>query len=125
MADGLLYFKAIVGIAHLDTRATITVIRTRLSSLDTKISDLQDNIIELNEFVKTQVAGLEARGERTEDLLTNLFKAYLGCHDQKFVKWVEEKQDRYNEGTNITPEELMTLAGSKYQSLLDEGKWLQ
>jgi hypothetical protein len=34
--DGLLYFKVIVGIAHLDTRVTITVIRTCLLSLDTK-----------------------------------------------------------------------------------------
>ena len=124
-ADGLLYFKVIVGIAHLDTRATVTVIRTRLSSLDTKISDVQDNVIELNEYVKTQQAGLQARGERTEDLLVNLFKAYKSCKDQEFVKWSREKQDRYNEGQDITPEELMTLADNKYQSLLDEGAWLQ
>ena len=68
MADGLLYFKVIMGIAHLDTRATVTVIRTHLLSLNMKISELQDNKIELNEFVKAQQAGLEARGKRTDDL---------------------------------------------------------
>ena len=125
MADGLLYFKVIVGIAHLDTRATVTVIRTRLSSLDTKISDLQDNIIELNEFVKAQQAGLEARGERTDDLLVNLFKAYKACKDKEFTTWVKTKEDAYNEGNDFTPEELMTLADNKYQSLIDAGNWLQ
>jgi hypothetical protein len=85
--DGLQYFKVIVGIAHLGTRATVTVIRTCLSSLDTKISDVQDNIIELNAFVKLQQAGLEARGERTDDLLFNLFMAYKACQDAKFNTW--------------------------------------
>jgi hypothetical protein len=123
--DGLLYFKVIVGIAHLDTRATITVIRTRLSSLDTKMADVQDNIIELNAFVKLQQAGLEARGQKTDDLLVNLFKAYKACRDAEFLTWVKRAEDNYNEGTDITPEELMTLADNKYQSLLDAGTWLQ
>jgi hypothetical protein len=123
--DGLLYFKVIVGIAHLNTRATVTVIRTRLSSLDTKILDVQDNISELNAFVKLQQAGLEAGGVRTDDLLVNLFKAYKACLDAEFKTWVKRAEDNYNEGPNITPEELMTLADNKYQSLIDSGTWLQ
>ena len=51
------------------------MIRARLSSLDVKIADLQDNVIEFNEYVKSQRAGLEARGETSSDLLVNLFKA--------------------------------------------------
>jgi hypothetical protein len=47
-----------------------------LSSLDIKTVELQDNIMELNQFVKTQTSGLEAQGEQTSDLLGNLFKAY-------------------------------------------------
>jgi hypothetical protein len=38
---------------------------------------------------------------------------------------VKRAEDNYNEGTNITPEELMTLADNKYQSLIDLGTWLQ
>ena len=92
--------------------------------MDTKIADVQDNILELNQFVKTQQAGLVARGERTDDLLVNLFKAYKACGNEEFVRWVKTKEDGYNEGTNFTPEELMTLADSKYTSLLDDGSWL-
>jgi hypothetical protein len=125
VADGLLFFKVIVGLAHVDTRATITVIRTRLSTLDAKISELQDNIVELNEFVKTQQAGLVARGERTSDLLVNLFKAYKACADEEFLRWIKRKEDEYNEGQNITPEELMILAENKYTALKESGMWLQ
>jgi hypothetical protein len=73
--DGLLYFKVIVRLAHIDTRATVAVLCTRLASLDIKIVELQDNIVELNQYVKTQTTGLEARGEQSNDLLVNLFKA--------------------------------------------------
>ena len=109
----------------MDTRATVTVIRTRLSSLDTKISELQDNIIELNQFVKTQTDGLEARGERTDDLLVNLFKAYKACGDEEFLTWIKAKEDTYNEGADITPEELMSLADNKYKTLNESGQWMQ
>jgi hypothetical protein len=61
--DGLLYFKVIVGLAHVNTCATVTVICHCLSSLDTKIANVQDNIVELNSFVKAQQDALTARGE--------------------------------------------------------------
>ena len=124
--DGLLYFKVIVGLAHIDTRATVTVIRTRLSSLDTKIAELQDNILELNQFVKTQLEALEARGETTTDLLVNLFKAYKACGDDDFLSWVKAKENDYNEGTiNFTPTMLMALADDKYKTLTEAGEWMQ
>lgn len=123
--DGLLYFKVIVGLAHIDTRATVTVIRTRLSSLDTKISEVQDNITDLNEFVKTQMDELGARGQRTDDLLVNLFKAYKACGDDSFRLWIGTKEDLYNEGANLSPEELMSLAENKYRTLSESGQWMQ
>lgn len=123
--DGLLYFKVIVGLAHIDTRATVTVIRTRLSSLDTKISEVQDNITDLNQYVKTQMDELGARGQRTDDLLVNLFKAYKACGDESFRLWIGTKEDLYNEGADLNPEELMSLAENKYRTLSESGHWMQ
>jgi hypothetical protein len=123
--DGLLYFKVIVGLAHIDTRATVTMIRRRLCALDTKMTDVQDNIVELNAFVKTQQDSLTARGEKMEDLLVNLFMASMACSDQEFLTWVKEKENQYNEGANFSPEELMMLADNKYNSLVENGKRMQ
>jgi hypothetical protein len=123
--DGLLFFKVIVGLAHIDTRATITVIRTRLSSLDVKIADFQDNIVDLNAYVKNQTDSLHARGETTNDLLVNLFKAYKVCSDEEFVGWAKRKEDNYNEGFDIAPTELMNLANNKYKTQTESGTWMQ
>ena len=121
--DGPLLLKVIIQLAHIDTRATVTVIRTRLSSLDVKISQLQDNITEFNEYVKTQRASLEARGETTHDLLVNLFKGYKAAADTRFVSYIETKEDDYNEGQDITAESLMELAESKYRTLVESEQW--
>jgi hypothetical protein len=87
--DGICYFKVIVGLAHIDTLATVATIRISLLSLDSKIAEFQDNIVALNTFVKTQTDGLKARGEKSDDLLTNLFKGYKKCSDEEFVNWVQ------------------------------------
>jgi hypothetical protein len=94
--DGLLYFKVIEGLAHVDTCATVTVICRRLSSLDHKIADVQDNIVQLNLFIKAQQDALTARGEQSEDLLLSLFTAYMTCSDSEFLAWTRSKEDKYN-----------------------------
>lgn len=125
IADGLLFLKVVIQLAHVDTRATITVIRTRLSSLDARMINMQDDVTLFNEFVKTQRVSLEARGERTLDLLVNLFKGYKAAADDRFVKYIEGKEDDYNEGKDMSPDALMELAEAKYKTLLESELWKQ
>jgi hypothetical protein len=94
--------------------------------LDHKIADVQDIIVELNLFVKAQQDALTTMGERTKDLLVNLFTAYMTCSDTEFLAWTRSREDKYNEGKiTLSPEELMTLADNKYNSLVESGKWMQ
>jgi hypothetical protein len=123
--DGICYFKVIVGLAHIDTLATVATIRISLSSLNSKIAEFQDDIVALNTFVKTQTDGLKARGEKSDDLLTNLFKGYKKCGDEEFVNWVQSKQDSYYEKQiTLNPEKLMSLAKDKYTTQVEEGTWM-
>lgn len=121
--DGLIFFKVIMSIAQVDTRATISVIRTRLSSLDNKIIELDDDVKEFNRYVKSNLNDLAARGETTSDLLVNLFKAYRLCKDEEFKLWLSLQEQAYYNGQDYTPEGLMDLADNLYQSLIDTGKW--
>jgi hypothetical protein len=52
VTDSILFLKLIIRLSHIDTCATVTVIRTRLSSLDSKIAYLQDDIVAFNEYVR-------------------------------------------------------------------------
>ena len=69
-----------------------------MATLSTKISELDDDVVVFNEYVKNQVATLQAHGEESNDLLVNLFQAYMSVSDKEFQPWICAKRDLYNEG---------------------------
>jgi hypothetical protein len=114
---GALLLKIIIMKAYVDTRATVSFIRTTLSSLDTKMMALDSDISNFNAYVKTQVIALEARGETTSDLLVNLFKGYETAQDSEFALFINCKKDAYDEGGgDITVTSLMDAAENKYKT---------
>ena len=67
---------------------------------------------------------LRARGETTNDLLFNIFKAYKTVKDTEFQRYIMQKESNYEEGDiNLTAERLMMLAENKYKTLVDKKQW--
>ena len=79
--------------------------------------------MKLNKYIKQLLTNLNARGEVTNDLLVNLFKAYLAVNDKEFFGYNDAKKDGYVEGKEFTPDELMNLAANKFKLLKESGKW--
>ena len=125
--DGLLFFKAIIATAQVDTPATVSQIRYKLMNLSQHMQDIDSDIEQFNIDVQTYVMALEARGNTTSDLLVNLFRGYKSASDETFRKYICDREDDYNDGTlpNLTPEKLMSLAVNKYRTLVDDNSWNQ
>ena len=121
--SGNLLLKVIIRESHLDTNATTQSIQTKLSNLDRYIVTIENDITKFNGYVKRLVQSLTARGERTEDLLSNLFKGYKAVSDRNFIKYVNNKQEKYEEGKRYTPDQLMQLADNKFRLLKEKGIW--
>ena len=123
--DGLMLLKYVISLSYLDTNATTSNIKLRLSSLDQYIREKGSDIITFNTYVKAQRNSLSARGQQTTDLLVNLFKGYKAVSDRTFVNYIERKQDEYNDGNpnNITENKLMELAENKYKQLVEANVW--
>ena len=121
--SGILLLKVIIRESHLDTNATTNLIRTQLSNLDEYITTIRCNIIKFNEHVKHLLEQLNARGRETQDLLTNLFKAYMSIKDVHFVDYVNEKLSRYEEGELMEADQLMTLTVNKYKNMMIKNQW--
>jgi hypothetical protein len=79
--SGNLLLRAIIRESSLDTNATATIIRTKLSKLDEHMPVVKSNIKAFNTYVKLQLKMLTARGETTNDLLVHLFAAYQKASD--------------------------------------------
>ena len=84
---------------------------------------VNSNIENFNQYISGCVTGLEARGERSEDLLDNLFKGYKVATDGKFVQYIEQKEMEYFDGVHMTTDSLMQLAENKYTARVDRGEW--
>lgn len=70
--------------------------------------------------MKGLVHSLAARGERTEDLLSNLFKGYLAVSDESFIRYISTKLEKYEEGEDTNADKLMQLADNKYRLLKEK-----
>jgi len=121
--SGNLLMKVVIRECHLDTNATVASIRQRLSSLDTYLPTIDYDVGKLNMYVKTLLDQLSARGETSTDMLSNLFTGYLSAKDRNFVAYIDKKLELYEEGTNISPNQLMLWARQKYDLLKDKGTW--
>ena len=72
--------------------------------MHTYISIVNSVIENLNQYVKANVNGLKARGERTDDLIINLFNAYQVTSYGKFVRYI--KTNETNMTMNITYQQM-------------------
>jgi hypothetical protein len=122
--QALLLVKVIIRESRGDTNHRKLVLRQQLSSLDVKLESLGWSITKLHTHVKDTVEDLTALGETTQDLLANLFKAYAKVPDDEFVLYVYTKRQLYDEGTNYTPEQIMTFAGDKYKQRVEDKTWI-
>jgi hypothetical protein len=123
ITSGACLLKVIIRESHVDTHATTAYIRTQLASLDDYMNSVGSDVEKFNIYVHNLVEQLTARGQKTQDLLTNLFKGYKAAKDRKFVEYMEKKEEDYEEGQDIRPEQLMTLASNKYKILKQKDVW--
>ena len=121
--SGACLLKVVIRESHIDTNATTSHIREQLSSLDFYMPSVNSDIEKFNLHVQTLLEQLAARGETTNDLLTNLFKGYKAVQDKKFVQYIELKEEKYEEGEDMSPQQLMKVALNKYNIRKLRGQW--
>lgn len=120
---GLSLLKVILGESHLDTNATTSALRTQITQLHEYIHEVNCDISMFNKYVQRLLDGLSSRKQRSEDVLTNLFKAYLAVNDEDFVQYVKRKESEYEDGVEMTPQSLMKSADNKYKVLVLKKTW--
>jgi len=120
---GAAFLKILIREAHVDTRTTVMHIRAKLSALDSYILTIGCDISKFNAYVKDLIDSLTAKGETTQDLLANLFKAYKAVSDREFISYIRKKEDEYEEGVNIDTDTLMLQADNKFKIMREAKTW--
>lgn len=121
---GVPMLKVIIRESDIDTQATAAYIRQQLSSLDEYMSTIDSDIKQFNIHVKSLVRQLEKRRQTSTDILSNLFKGYKAAADRPFVEYIKRQEEKYEEGEEMTPDQLMVLASNKYKNRLRNKEWM-
>jgi hypothetical protein len=121
--SGICLLKVIIGKSTIDTIATIDLLQNSLQNLEQKMIDVKSNIKEFNLYVTQKRSALIARGHPPTELKRHLFKAYLKCGDEEFIRFINMKKDQYEEGEPITEDELMSKALAKYELKVENKTW--
>jgi hypothetical protein len=123
---GACLLKTIISQTYLDTRATTAHIRDTLVESSQQMLLFTGNVSKFNDWIRTQVGKLTARGETCQDILTYLWKAYQVAPDAQFRQYVRDRKNEHEDGrVDITYEALMLLAEHKYQALIQSEEWAQ
>jgi hypothetical protein len=104
---GPLLLKLILKKAVIDSRATSANLREQLTNLDSYMASVDCNVEMFNQHVNEVVVGLLARGESTDELVVNLFKAYRVVGDSEFSRYMKNKRGSYDDGGDVQADPLM------------------
>lgn len=121
--SGTCFLKIIIGKASVDTMATVLILQQSLVTLDQKMIELGSDIVAFNMFVDQQLNALLGRGHTSDELLLHLFKGYANASDETFVRYIEGKREDFEDGEEITAEDLMQSALNKYELRSQMGTW--
>jgi hypothetical protein len=122
--SGELFLMEIISLVNADTRATVGYLRESLSMLPAIVAKLNNDIKAINKYINNQVDALNARGESSSDLMTNIFKAYATVQDKDFVRYIDDLKTQYEDGRlNMTADKLMMLGYQKFKNLNLHQTW--
>ena len=123
--DGPSMLKTLISVVTVETRATVSSVRTALKNLTKLMNEVDSNITEFNVSVGKLLDKLHANDQTCEDLLNHLFEAYQSASDRTFVAYVADKESKWEDSTiaDIDPATLMTLAEEKFKTLKLKGLW--
>ena len=124
IVSGTCLLKVVIRKSHVDTNATTSHILTQLGHVGKIVVDLNSDIVKVNEKVKALVEELAARGESTNHLLNDLFEGYKVASDKRFVAYIRNKRDEYNDSTvTMEPDTLMYQASNYYVTSVEAEEW--
>lgn len=118
--SAICFLKILIGKASVDTNAKVSLLRKRVAKLGDMMHDeFKGDVRKFNVYASECRDQLVGRGHSVDELLTFLFDAYRnGVPDEEFHRYIEMQQNKYDDGAIINAEELMRLAVTKFDTIM-------
>jgi hypothetical protein len=118
--DGLIIFKLLMQYSLQTTRYGSQSTKDKLHNLNVKAFD--NNVESMLLYRKTLLDDILAQGEIFSEDLYWTFKCLETVKEpETFVRYIEDKKSEWEDGINMTSEELCKFAETRYRHLLKAG----
>ncbi len=95
--DGICFLKVVIDAYHSNTRSSTVAVRKQIAQLDAYMKDVaKGDVLKLCAHTRSSLYELNAAGETTMDLLTNLLTALLKAPDSNFQRWLSNHMDLWS-----------------------------
>jgi hypothetical protein len=121
--SGILFLKLILLKAQTNTVATVSLLRKKVSGLSEKMNEMQGNIVKFNTYVNNLITEFAAYGANCDELMPNVFWAYLAVEDETFVRLAERLQDEGLQAPGTPLNSFMTRTENEYNIRIHMGTW--
>jgi hypothetical protein len=125
--DGVCYLKVLIDCYHVNTRSSTAQIRKRLSQLPAYMRNVaKGDVQQLCIHTRSLLDQLNAAGETTMDLLTNLMEALKLAPNSDFQRWLKMRIDMWSTKQidwKQDGSDLMEEAEQYYQELKTTRAW--
>mmetsp|Transcript_8113 Transcript_8113/g.11819 ORF Transcript_8113/g.11819 Transcript_8113/m.11819 type:complete len:184 (+) Transcript_8113:1971-2522(+) len=127
LTDGPLLLATIISQAYTNTRSISAIYRTNLTRLEAKMQETPGaDIVAFNAYVQEQINLLAAGGRVCDDLPYYLLRAYKNTNDDRFLTYIESKENEWKDGAitwNRNGSDLMSLADRFYRDAKAQNIW--
>jgi hypothetical protein len=125
--DGICFLKVVIDAYHSNTRSSTVGVRKQIAHLDTYMKDVaKGDVSKLCAHTRSLLYELNAAGETTMDLITNLITAMQKAPDGNFQRWLSNQIDLWSVRQKDWKEdgsELMEEAELYYKEAKSTGNW--
>jgi hypothetical protein len=95
--DGPCMLYELIAMVSVETRATVAMLESKLDDLPAIMRAVKSNIQDFNAEVEAIIDALHARNAPVPELRNKLFKGYQASGDTVFVRYIQRKQEEYQD----------------------------
>ena len=125
--DGICFLKVVIDAYHSNTRSSTVAVRKQIAHLDAYMKDVaKGDVLKLCAHTRSLLYELNAAGETTMDLLTNLLTALMKAPDSNFQRWLSNQMDLWSvrkKDWKDDGSDLMEEAELYYKEAKSTGSW--
>jgi hypothetical protein len=122
--DGPCMLKSLISIVTVEAKSSLPLIKKMLGNLGELMKEVNSDITEFNLRVDDLMNQLRAANDDYPELLDKLFEAYQQASDKEFVRYIADKQSRWEDNElDIVPDTLKVLAGDKHKTMVLKKTW--